>query len=164
MMTSEASTEPTTDAELYAKYSHALVAFATSIVGPSMAADVVHDAAVSLVSSQALARAHDPRALLYKAVFAKAKSAQRSAFRRRDRERRFAATIVTHDPEVLPEVAIAVAKLSPQQRACVFLTYWEDMTPQTVGDFLGISDGTVKHHLARARKRLRETLDQGDTA
>jgi len=42
MMTSEASTEPTTDAELYAQHSHALVAFTPSIVRPSMAADVVH--------------------------------------------------------------------------------------------------------------------------
>jgi RNA polymerase sigma-70 factor (ECF subfamily) len=58
------------------------------------------------------------------------------------------------------DVLAAVDKLSVQQRACVVLTYWEDLTPAEVASRLGISAGSVKRHLARARARLRELLDE----
>ena len=50
-------------------------------------------------------------------------------------------------------------KLSVQQRASVVLTYWEDLAPSQVAGRLGISEGSVKRHLARARSRLKELLD-----
>jgi RNA polymerase sigma factor (sigma-70 family) len=53
----------------------------------------------------------------------------------------------------------AVVRLSPQQRACVYLTYWEDLTPPMIAERLGIGEGTVKQYLARARAKLREVLD-----
>jgi RNA polymerase sigma-70 factor (ECF subfamily) len=58
------------------------------------------------------------------------------------------------------DVLAAVNKLSVQQRASVVLTYWEDLTPAEVGSRLGISEGSVKRHLARARARLKELLDE----
>jgi RNA polymerase sigma-70 factor (ECF subfamily) len=58
------------------------------------------------------------------------------------------------------DVLAAVDKLSVQQRASVVLTYWEDLTPAEVGSRLGISEGSVKRHLARARARLKELLDE----
>ena len=133
--------------------------FATSLVGPSDAPDVVHDAMAALIASTALAHADNPRALMYRAVLARARTMHRSAFRRRRRERVYAEHIVSVDPEVIPEVARAVARLSPQQRACVFLTYLEDLTPRPIGEQLSIAEGTVKLHLARARQNLREVLD-----
>ena len=62
-------------------------------------------------------------------------------------------------PEGADEVLASLAALSPQQRAVVHLTYWEDLTPHAVAARLGVSDGTVRRQLARARKRLREVLD-----
>jgi RNA polymerase sigma factor (sigma-70 family) len=56
------------------------------------------------------------------------------------------------------EVLDAVVRLSVQQRAAVFLTYWEDLSPDVVAERMGVSPGTVKRHLARARKRLGELL------
>jgi RNA polymerase sigma-70 factor (ECF subfamily) len=47
-----------------------------------------------------------------------------------------------------------------QQRASVVLTYWEDLSPADVAIRLGISEGSVKRHLARARARLKELLDE----
>ena len=85
---------------------------------------------------------------------------QRSVFRRRARERRFADRIETVQPEFRPEVVAAVARLSSRQRACVYLTYWEDLSPPMVADRLGIGEGTVKQYLARARAKLREVLDE----
>ena len=54
----------------------------------------------------------------------------------------------------------AVDKLSVQQRASVVLTYWEDLTPNEVALRLGVSEGSVKRHLARARSKLKELLDE----
>ena len=145
--------------ELYERHGRALVAFATSLVGPTDAPDVVQDATVSLIVSGKLAAAENPRALMYRAVLAQAKSMHRSVFRRRSRERRFAESVVHQDPELLPDVVSALVRLSPQQRACIFLTYWEDQTPATVGETLGIAEGTVKHHLAVGRDKLRRVLN-----
>jgi RNA polymerase sigma-70 factor (ECF subfamily) len=57
-----------------------------------------------------------------------------------------------------PEILDAVLALSVQQRAVVVLTYWADLTPAAIGELLDISEGSVRRHLARARKRLREVL------
>lgn len=148
------------DADLYRLHRTKLVRFATALVGPSDAADVVSDAMVSLLKSGRLTDADAPLGLLYRAVSAKATSMHRSRFRRQARERRFAQPLIAHDPAQRPEVFEAVAQLSVQQRACVYLTYWEDLTPEAVADRMGIGVGTVKRYLARARARLREVLDE----
>ncbi len=57
-----------------------------------------------------------------------------------------------------PEVLEQVAKLSVRQRAVVVLTYWDDFDRATVAALLGISEGTVKRHLARAHHKLRELI------
>jgi RNA polymerase sigma-70 factor (ECF subfamily) len=147
------------EAGLYARYSTELVRFATALVGPSDAADAVSDAMLSLLKSGELAKAERPAALMYRAVLAKANSMHRSVFRRRAREQRFAQRVTIEDPELHPEVVAAVVQLSPQQRACVYLTYWEDLASKDVADRLGIGEGTVKRYLARARARLREVLN-----
>jgi RNA polymerase sigma-70 factor (ECF subfamily) len=65
--------------------------------------------------------------------------------------------VIDMSPEDI-DVLRAVGQLSLQQRAVVFLTYWEDLTPGAVAERLGVSEGSVKRHLARARKRLGELL------
>jgi len=72
-----------------------------------------------------------------------------------------AASPAVHWPhEVDVDVLAAVDRLSVQQRAAVVLTYWEDLSAADVAKRLRISEGSVKRHLARARSRLRETLDE----
>jgi RNA polymerase sigma factor (sigma-70 family) len=61
------------------------------------------------------------------------------------------------------EVVAAVNRLSPQQRAVVFLTYWHDLDRATVAGMLAVSDGTVRRQLARAHRRLRKELDERAT-
>jgi RNA polymerase sigma-70 factor (ECF subfamily) len=148
------------DSHDYERHAEELTRFATSLVGPSDASDVVHDAVLSLLSSGELARADNPRALMYRAVLAKATTLHRSVFRRRRRERSFAETIMSVDPDPRPDVTASLVKLSSQQRACVWLTYWEDLDSLQVGERLGIAEGTVKSHLARARETLRKVLDE----
>lgn len=52
----------------------------------------------------------------------------------------------------------AVAALSSQQRAVVFLTYWMDEPIDVVAEILAVRPGTVRRQLARARHRLRGVL------
>ena len=118
------------------------------------------DAMLSLLRSGQLADARHPSALMHRAVLSKARSMQRSVLRRRTRERRFAQRVVEDQPGFRPDVLEAVIRLSPQQRACVYFAYWQDLTPSMIADHLGIAEGTVKRYLARARSRLREVLDE----
>lgn len=160
LMRTEEASAVSLEADLYEQYGDGLVRFATAIVGPSDAQDVVSDAMTSLIAAGSLTNARNPRALMYRATFAAAKSRQRSAIRRRLRERRTAQRLVLHDPEIRPDVARAVLALSPQQRACVWLTYWADLSIADVANHLGVERGTVKQHLFRARNRLKDVLDE----
>ena len=155
----EPVTEVHSDAGLYLLHKTSLVRFASALVGPDDASDAVSDAMVSLLKSGKLAEAENPEALMYRAVTAKARSLQRSVFARRARERRFADRWIEEQPGIRPDVVRAVTRLSAQQRACVYLTYWEDLPPSMVADRLDIGEGSVKRHLARARAKLREVLD-----
>lgn len=146
-------------AGLYQEHRRGLIRFATTLVGVSDAADVVSDAMESLLKSGALQQAESPAGLMHRAVLAKARSWHRSGFRRRARERRFGQELVVTHPELRPDVVDAVVALSPRQKACVYLTYWHDLSPADVAAWLGIGEGTVKRHLARARANLKEVLD-----
>jgi RNA polymerase sigma factor (sigma-70 family) len=62
-----------------------------------------------------------------------------------------------HDDDrivVADEVRRALATLSPKQRACVVLRYYEDLSVVEIADELGCAEGTVKRHLADARAKL----------
>jgi RNA polymerase sigma-70 factor (sigma-E family) len=59
---------------------------------------------------------------------------------------------------VADEVRRALGTLSPRQRACVVLRYYEDLTVTEIADELGCAEGTVKRHLADARAKLATQL------
>jgi RNA polymerase sigma factor (sigma-70 family) len=153
-------TEVSSDAGLYAEHQKGLMRFATTLVGISDAADVVSDAVESLVRADSLPSADNPQALLYRAVHNRARSYQRSMIRRRRREHALVSDLLVVHPELRPDVTEAVIGLSHRQKACVYLTYWQDLSAGEVADWLDISEGSVKRHLARARARLREVLDE----
>lgn len=149
-----------TDEEIYRKYADDLVRFATGLVGPFDAQDVVTDACLRSFRSKAWTGVTNHRAYLYRSVLNQAHSHHRTSLRRRMREMRSA------PPETIPvtetdlDVLDAVNRLSVQQRAAVVLTYWEDLASADVAARLDISEGSVKRHLARARLRLKEYLDE----
>lgn len=153
-------TEVRSESGLYVEHRGELMRYATTLVGPSDAADVVSDAMESLLRSRQLLSARNPAALMHRAVLRKAQSMHRSTFRRRSREQRFGRELTSSNPELRPDVVAAVIGLSPKQRACVYLTYWNDLAPSQVSEWLAISEGSVKRHLARARARLREVIDE----
>jgi RNA polymerase sigma-70 factor (ECF subfamily) len=159
-MTIDEITAGLIEAECYEMYGDDLVRFATAIVGPSDAQDVVSQAMAKLLSNGGLRDAENQRALMYRTAFNEAKSLQRSSVRRRLRERKTAKVIAVHDPDIRPDVLHAVLRLSPRQRACVWLAYWADLGTTDIAEYLDISDGSVKQHLSRARQNLKEVLDE----
>ena len=56
------------------------------------------------------------------------------------------------------DVHRALKVLSPRQRACVVLRFYEDLTVPAIANKLSLSSGTVKRHLFDAIGRLEETL------
>lgn len=145
-------------ADAYRQHRIALIRFATVLVGPDDAHDVVSAALVRMLDNGPRSLSH-PRAYLYQAVANQARNFKRGEARRRARDTQSAARRqVVFQPEPHPEVRAAVEQLSVRQRAVVYLTYWEDMTDEAIGEHLGIGSGTVRRHLARARRHLRRTL------
>jgi RNA polymerase sigma-70 factor (ECF subfamily) len=57
------------------------------------------------------------------------------------------------------QVAAAVRALPDRQRDCVVLRFYADLTDAEIADALGISPGSVKTHLHRARSALADRLE-----
>lgn len=146
--------------ELYRRHADELTRYATALVGPTDAPDVVVDAMMSAFGSPAWASVQHPRAYLYRAVLHRAQSVRRSDARRSAREARVATPGVSAPADPSIDAQRALAELSAQQRAVVYLTYWDDLTPAQVADLLGVSEGTVRKQLARGREQLRRILDE----
>jgi RNA polymerase sigma factor (sigma-70 family) len=147
----------------YRAHADALTKFATSLVGPSDAGDVVANAVAKTLAARDWSSIENPRAYVYRAVYREAMSWRRGAARRAVRHRadaeRLAAIDRAVDDDVVPSgVADAVACLPDRQRAAVVLTYWDDRSIAEVAAVLGMSEGSVKKHLARARAALRAAL------
>lgn len=145
---------------IYSRYAVELIRFATGLVGPFDASDVVTDAMVRCLRTVNWGEVGDPRGYLYRAVLNESLSFRRSARRRLLRERASfgLAQPNSSEAQVRPDVLEAVRSLSVRQRAAVFLTYWEDLAPAEVALRLDISEGAVRRHLARGRERLRRIL------
>jgi RNA polymerase sigma factor (sigma-70 family) len=147
------------DAALYAALAPELIAFAGGLVGRDDASDVLGAAFANALASRTWSRVENRRAYLYRSVLNEATALRRKATLRREREARSGMSVTWELPEFRPEVRIAVDALSVQQRAVILLTYWADLDTGSVAELLGISDGSVRRQLARARARLREVLD-----
>jgi RNA polymerase sigma-70 factor (ECF subfamily) len=57
----------------------------------------------------------------------------------------------------------ALAALTPQQRTVLGLRYVADLPVEQIAQTLNVSVGTIKTHIHRALKRLRQTLERSAT-
>jgi RNA polymerase sigma-70 factor (ECF subfamily) len=64
----------------------------------------------------------------------------------------------------LPDVINAIRELTPAQRASVYLHYRMDLPVREVARLTGMSTASVKVHLMRGRRRLRDLLGAEDDA
>lgn len=60
------------------------------------------------------------------------------------------------------DVAAALARLTPRERACVVLRHFDDLTIRDIAARLDLSEGAVKRYLSDARRRLAPMLGAAD--
>jgi RNA polymerase sigma factor (sigma-70 family) len=149
----------------YRRHAAQLIRYATVLVGPDDAHDVVTDAMVHVFASNAdVSQIDNVEAYLFRAVHHRAVDHHRATSRRRRREMAYARERTHPSADWTPvDARASLEPLTVQQRTIVFLTYWADQTPAAIADVLGVSEGTVRKQLARARERLREATDDRPT-
>jgi RNA polymerase sigma-70 factor (ECF subfamily) len=146
------------DEELYSKHADELIRFATTLVGPSMAEDVVANAVLRSMSTPAWPSVAEPRAYLFTSVLNEARSLGRADRRRQRREERSAPPESTDTPSVSLEVRTALVRLSLRERSAIYLAYWHDMTVDEIARTLGTSRRTAERALTSGRRTLEEHL------
>ncbi|WP_421119199.1 RNA polymerase sigma factor [Aquihabitans daechungensis] len=148
------------DVALYAAQAPRLLALAAALAGPSNAEDIVSAAVLRSFTTPGWPQVTSPSAYLTRAVVNEVRAGHRSALRRAAREARYLrrADPAPDLPDSDPELLAALARLPLQQRAVTFLTYWGDLTPAAVAAELGLSEGSVRKYLSRARSTLRKGL------
>lgn len=145
-----------TDEEIYLKHRDGLMRYATALVGPDGAPDVVSTVVTKLLGSgKQLVDLREPRVYLMRAVL-------NESLRYRDRNWRSPKTpgFDVQPVESRPEVMEAVLALPPRQRAAVYLVYWADLPSQEAAALMGCRPATVRRYLHQARKKLEEVLDE----
>ena len=147
-----------TDAALYERLAPELIRFATTLVGPSDAEDLLGSAVLKAITTSGWADIENKRAYLYRTIANVAHSARRSGARRRNRELRTHRRDEFEHAHVDPNLMRSLRTLSIRQRAVVHLTYWADLSPSQVAQMLDTSLRTVERELTNARNRLEEEL------
>jgi RNA polymerase sigma-70 factor (ECF subfamily) len=157
MLEIDRTTSPMSE-QLWRNHAPELLRYATVLVGPTDAHDLVVDAFVRTAPRLADQHVEHPRAYLFRAVTNQANDLRRSGQRRWTRDLAAVGPASTAGPDTFVDVRRAVAELSLAQRSVVYFVYWHDLTEQGVADLLGLSPGTVHRHLDRARTHLRKAL------
>lgn len=152
----QTTTEPT--AELWRTHAAELVRFATVLVGPTDANDIVVEAFLRSSGRVLAGGVTNPRAYLFRAVANHAHDLQRSRERRWARDLAAIGPAAVDAPDTFVDVRRAVAGLSVRQRAVVYFAYWDDLPERAIAELLQVSPGTVRRHLVRARFNLRKAL------
>lgn len=173
------------DAELsalLAKRGRALKGYAFTLCGDhDQAEDLVQDALVKTFSKPRRIRAQDPSVILLPLDGSDAAEAAlgteayvrrailtifldqcRRRTRWNDRQHLLAADPATRGPEsrtaAVVDVASALDRLRPQERAVIVLRHYEDLTIPAIARAMNLAEGTVKKYLASATAELRDVL------
>jgi RNA polymerase sigma factor (sigma-70 family) len=143
----------------------ALVSYARMLTQGDLAAaeDLVHDALIKVfVRNSRFASAGHAEGYVRRAIVSIFIDGTRSSTRRRRAYARSVNPESAPGPEASVDLATdvenALAKLSPRERACIVLRYFDDLTVPQVARQLGIADGTAKRYLSDASAHLAATL------
>jgi RNA polymerase sigma factor (sigma-70 family) len=143
--------------ELWRLHGGALTRLATVLVGPADAHDIAVEAflrAAPVVDEDTV----NASAYLLRAVVNRSHDLRRSRERRWRRDLAAVGSAAASAPDTFVDVRRAVSTLSLGQRSVVYFVYWEDRTEAETAALLGVSRGTVRRHLVRARAHLRKAL------
>ena len=90
-----------------------------------------------------------------------AKHAGRKSARERPSEQAPSGAYAAPAPDRV-DISAALQKLPARQRTATILFYLGDQPIPTIANVMGVSEGTVKAHLAQARKKLRVAMEVVD--
>ncbi|MDE2483416.1 MAG: sigma-70 family RNA polymerase sigma factor [bacterium] len=149
------------DAVLRAVWPHAYRIALSILRRVASAEDAAQNACAVLM--HAIARLREPGAFgvwVYRIVVREALALERRApaFDELEPEA-FVSTSGLSDADVRIDVLRALASLTSSERAAIALHYYGEATSTEIGAILGMPNGTVRYHLARARKKLETLLD-----
>ncbi len=148
------------------EYPRLVVMLTASFGDRATAEDIAQDALLQAERRWDDVRWHDrPGAWVRRAALNRAANEHR----RRSRERRAKQRLAT-PPDNRPgeprlpdgELWAAVRALPRAQRDATLLRYVDDLPLADIGEILGCREGTVKHHLLRARRALAAQLSSTD--
>ena len=141
---------------LYETHYDGLLRLAYLLGGDSGAEDLVHDAFVRALDHWRPGAPEEAfRAWAQTTMVRLSASKWRRASRERIAYERHGALGDVAAPEPVPEVEVALAALTPRQRAATVLRYYEDLPDAAIAERMGVRVGTVKALLHQARERLR---------
>lgn len=151
-----------TDKDVYEAIAPGLVRFATALVGPDDAADVVSTVVVRVLGKRSLSSIEQPEAYLMQAVINQVRQLHRGRTRYRSAVVRVGPGADARDTADLARTDLtdAVMELPPRQRAAAYLVYWCDYTAVEAAALMGWSDGTVRRYLHLVRKKLGRFADE----
>jgi RNA polymerase sigma-70 factor (ECF subfamily) len=131
----------------------ALVAMYGSDVGYDVAADVL---AYAFENWERVRSMQNPAGFLFRV-------GQSQSRRYRRRPVVFPAVPITERHEIAYDLPAAIARLSPRQRLAVILVHAHGYTLLAAAETLGVSISTLRNHLERGMRRLREELREEPT-
>jgi RNA polymerase sigma factor (sigma-70 family) len=143
-----------------------LLAYAALVTGNDAEAhDVLQDALVrSFSKRRQFAHVNAAEAYVRRAIpSVYLDSLRKRNSRQRSHDRSFARDSAGPDVDAQIDVQRALATLSPRERACVVLRFYEDCTVSQVAAQLGLAEGTVKRYLSDASGKLAARLRISET-
>lgn len=150
------------DRVIYERVAPMLIRFATALVGPDEADDVVSTVIVRVLAKRPLGAIEKPEPYLMQAVMNEARS------RHRGRRRGNAAVVrIGPGPTVRDAAEVATTELTDvvmamphQQRAAIYLVYWCDYSAVEASEAMGCEPATVRRYLHLARKKLERFINE----
>jgi RNA polymerase sigma factor (sigma-70 family) len=145
------------------RHQQAVRVFLRGLAGHADADDIAQETFLAAWSRAGAFRGGSSvRSWLFAIAWRKAKGAQRSGFRRRDRDTAWAGLASIGHSDDAERVALqqALGSLTMDQRAAVVLCLGGGFTHAEAAEILGVPLGTVKSHVLRGREKLRGVLGE----
>jgi RNA polymerase sigma factor (sigma-70 family) len=145
------------ESDIYMSVRKDLMRYATALVGPDAADDVVSSVVVrALARPGGLGGLREPKQYLMKSILNETRSRHRRSARRPVVHADAPTSVAcTGDDRVLD----VVASLPDRQRAAAFLVFYEEYTPTEAANLMDCRPATVRRYLHLARTKFREALD-----
>lgn len=123
--------------------------------------DLLQEALVRVLRKRRVTELDHPAAYLRKAILNVAAAHSRRMVRRRVALRRYAASVRSAATPGYPSDLAELYRLSPRERAALYLHEVEEYRFSEIGSMLGCSEAAAKKAGSRARRRLAAELSAG---